>query len=153
MTEARPDTQGPSAGWFEGKRFLFPVRVYYEDTDLSGVVYHATYLRFMERGRSEFLRASGTRHQGMLDAPEPLVWAIRRVSIDYLRPARVDEALTVKTSVLRLTPARMGLRQSILRGPDTLTTAEVEACVITLDGKPRRIPADLAGKLERFRED
>ena len=146
------EIRGPSEGWFEGKSFAFPVRVYYEDTDLSGVVYHATYLRFMERGRSEFLRASGTRHQGMLDAAEPLVWAIRRVTVEFIKPARVDEALTVRTRVQGLSPARMWLVQTIFRGEDVLTRGEVEACVITLDGKPRRIPLDLAEKLDRFLE-
>jgi acyl-CoA thioester hydrolase len=147
-----PDPRGPSEGWFDEKTFVFPIRVYYEDTDLSGVVYHATYLRFMERGRSEFLRAGGMRHQGMLDAAEPLVWAIRRVSIDFEKPARVDEALAVRTEVMNLTRARMWLRQTICRGSNVLTRAEVEACVITLGGKPRRIPGHLAEKLEKLRQ-
>lgn len=146
----KPDAGGPASGWFEGKTFVFPIRVYYEDTDLSGVVYHATYLRFMERGRSEFLRAGGMRHQGLLDAEEPLVWAIRRVAIDYEKPARVDEALEVRTEVKNLSRARMWLDQTICRGGDLLTRAEVEACVITLTGKPRRIPSHLAEKLRRL---
>lgn len=142
--------RAPASGWFEEKTFVFPICVYYEDTDLSGVVYHATYLRFMERGRSEFLRSAGLRHQGMLDADEPLVWAMRRISIDYVKPARVDEALEVHTKVRGLSGARMMLNQEIRRGENLLTEAEVEACVITLDGIPRRIPDHVAQKLAEF---
>ena len=149
----KTDAREPSTGWFEGKAFVFPVRIYYEDTDLSGVVYHAGYLRFMERGRSEFLRAAGLRHQGMLEADEPLVWAVRRLTIDYAKPARVDEAVTVKTEVREVTGVRMRLRQSLWRGPDRLTEAEVEVCVITLEGRPRRIPAPIAAALHGFLED
>src|SRR5262249_4963290 len=83
-------TETPS-GHFEGRTHILPVRVYYEDTDFSGVVYHAKYLHFMERGRSEFLRAAGVRHQGMLKTEEPLVWVVRHIAIDYLKPARVDD--------------------------------------------------------------
>ena len=148
MTTAEP--HAPSSGWYDGKTFVFPLRVYYEDTDLSGVVYHATYLRFMERGRSEFLRSAGLRHQGLLDADEPLVWAIRQIAIDYRRPARVDEALEVHTKVDGLSGVRMRLNQEIRRGDDLLTSAEVEACVVTLDGSPRRIPGHVAEKLAAF---
>lgn len=147
------EARSPASGWFEEKTFVFPLRVYYEDTDLSGVVYHATYLRFMERGRSEFLRAAGLRHQGMLDASEPLVWAVRRVEIDYRKPARVDEALEVHTNVRNLSGARMWLSQDIRRGEDVLTKAEVEACVITLGGQPRRVPGPIAEKLAAFMAD
>jgi acyl-CoA thioester hydrolase len=148
MTTAEP--RAPASGWFEEKTFVFPLRVYYEDTDLSGIVYHASYLRFMERGRSEFLRSTGLRHQGLLDADEPLVWAIRRVSIDYRRPARVDEALEVHTNVGDLSGVRMQLNQEVRRGNDLLTSAEVVACVVTLDGSPRRIPGHVAEKLAAF---
>jgi acyl-CoA thioester hydrolase len=148
MTTTEP--RAPASGWYEGKTFVFPLRVYYEDTDLSGVVYHATYLRFMERGRSEFLRSAGLRHQGMLDADEPLVWAIRRIAIDYRRPARVDEALEVHTKVDGLSGVRMHLEQEVRRGDDLLTSAQVEACVVTLDGNPRRIPGHVAEKLAAF---
>ncbi len=149
MTDARE----PASGWFEGKSFVFPIRIYYEDTDLSGVVYHAGYLRFMERGRSEFLRAAGLRHQGMLDAEEPLVWAVRRLTIHYAKPARVDEALTVRTDVREVSGARMRLDQALWRGAERLTEAEVEVCVITLEGRPRRIPSAIAAALNSFLED
>src|SRR5215813_14610123 len=99
--------KAPAEGWFEGQSFNFPIRVYYEDTDFSGVVYHASYLRFMERGRSEFLRAAGVPHQAMLAGDTPLVWAVRRMTVDFVRPARVDEALVVRTRALEIAGARM----------------------------------------------
>jgi acyl-CoA thioester hydrolase len=147
------DAQEPSGGWLEGRSHVFPIRVYYEDTDFSGVVYHANYLRFMERGRSEFLRLVGAGHQGMLTNTEPLVWAVRRMNVDFLKPARMEDALTVRTEVLELAGARMRLSQAVLRGQVTLVKGEIEVCVITLDGRPRRVPDSTRKKLEFFLEN
>ncbi len=136
-----PDSaHAPASGWFEDRAFFFPLRVYYEDTDFSGIVYHANYLRFMERGRSEFLRATEISHQAMLALDEKLVWAVRRMRIDYRKPARVEEALTIRTRVIEVTAARMRLAQEVRRETEILVAAEVEACLITLDGRPRRVP-------------
>lgn len=140
----------PAEGWLEGGTFVFPIRVYYEDTDFSGVVYHANYLKFMERGRSEFLRMAGVRHQGLLTADEPLVWVVRRLTVDYIRPARVDDALLIQTAVQGLSGARMTLDQAVCRGDDVLVKAQVEACVVTLDGRPRRVPPEVRARLESF---
>ncbi|HXJ02984.1 MAG TPA: tol-pal system-associated acyl-CoA thioesterase [Micropepsaceae bacterium] len=145
--------QEPGSGWLDGRVHLFPVRVYYEDTDFSGVVYHANYLRFMERGRSEFLRLVGAGHQGMLGNAEPLVWAVRRINVDFLKPARMEDALIIRTEVLELAGARMQLHQTVLRGTLPLVTAKVEVCVITLDGRPRRVPNSTRKKLEFFLEN
>ena len=155
MTNPDPENAAarePSGGWLEGRTHVFPVRVYYEDTDFSGVVYHANYLRFMERGRSECLRLMGAGHQGMLGNAEPLVWAVRRMNVEFLKPARMEEALTVRTSMLELAGARMRLAQRVLRGKETLVKAEVEVCTITLDGRPRRVPDSTRKKLEFFLE-
>jgi acyl-CoA thioester hydrolase len=138
----------PTAGWFDGHTHVLPLRVYYEDTDFSGVVYHASYLRFMERGRSDFLRLSGLRHQGMLAAEEPLVWVVRRLTIDYRKPARVDDSLRVRTMVRDITGARLKLGQLVARDDETLVNAEVEVCVITLDGRLRRVPDHIREKLQ-----
>jgi len=140
----------PAEGRFDGTTFVFPIRVYYEDTDFSGVVYHASYLRFMERGRSEFLRAAGVPHQAMLAGATPLVWAVRHMTVEFARPARVDEALNVRTDAIELAGARMQLKQAVLKGSDILVTADVEVCVITLDGKPRRVPDEIRKKLQAF---
>lgn len=134
-------------GRFEGKTHILPIRVYYEDTDLSGLVYHANYLRYMERGRSEFFRAVGITRLAQLDDPEPTAWTLRRVTLEYHRPARIDDLIEVHTRCVALSGARMTAAHSIRKGPDLLTEGEVEACVITLSGKPRRIPEQVREKL------
>lgn len=148
MTTAR--VPEPAAGIFEGQAFVFPLRVYYEDTDFSGVVYHASYLRFMERGRSEFLRAAGAPHQAMLEGDPPLFWAVRRMVVDFNRPARVDEALNVRTKALELAGARLRLDQAVCREAEILVKAEVEVCVVTAEGRPRRVPELVRKKLQSF---
>jgi acyl-CoA thioester hydrolase len=136
-------------GWgrFEGCVHLLPVRVYYEDTDLSGVVYHANYLRFMERGRSEFFRCAGITHLAMMDGDEARVWTLRRAALEFHRPARIDDLLEVRTRATSLTGARMTANQKIVRGGDLLAQGTVEACIVTLLGRPRRIPGDIRAKL------
>lgn len=138
------------AGWFEGNTHVLPVRVYYEDTDTSGIVYHANYLRYFERGRSDFLRLAGVRHLVMLEGENKLVWTLRRVVIEYVRPARVDDLLFVRTRYNLLAGARMNGEQEIVKGDEQLCTAQIEAAVITLDGRPRRIPADIREKMAPY---
>src|SRR5262245_37902222 len=96
MAAAMAD-DAPNAGRFEGKLHLLPVRVYYEDTDLSGLVYHASYLRFFERGRSDCLRCMGVHHTALLQAPEPMAFAVSKIAVEFVRPARIDDALVVTT--------------------------------------------------------
>ena len=143
-------THEPNPGWFEALTYVFPVRVYYEDTDFSGAVYHASYLRFMERGRSEFLRAAGVPHEAILKSDDPHFWVVRRMKIEFLRPARVDEPLVVRTKVLELGGARMRLDQAVCRGTEVLASAEVEVCIIGRDGKLRRVPAAMRRSLETY---
>lgn len=140
----------PPSGLFDGKTYFFPVRVYYEDTDLSGLVYHANYLRFMERGRSEFLRVSGAGHKELLETPEPLAWAVYRMEIDFKRPARIEDALTITTAVTEVSPARVKLAQNVRKQGQILVNARCEVCIITLDGRPRRMPDAIRRKLESF---
>jgi acyl-CoA thioester hydrolase len=135
------------AGAFHGKTHILPIRIYYEDTDLSGLVYHANYLRFMERGRSEYFRCAGIVRLAQLDDPEPTAWTLRKASLDYHRPARLDDLVEVHTRCTGLTGARMTATQTIHCGGTLLVRGQVEACIITLSGKPRRIPGDMRGKL------
>ena len=137
-------------GCFEGKIHCLPIRIYYEDTDLSGIVYHANYLRFMERGRSEFFRCAGISKLAALDNEEPWAWALRKASIEYLRPARVDDLVEVRTAAVSLTGARMVADQRVYCGERLLTRGSVEACIIAFSGKPRRIPSELREKLTPF---
>lgn len=137
-------------GRFEGKTHVLPIRIYYEDTDLSSVVYHANYLRFMERGRSEFFRAVGISKLAHLHEPEPTAWTLRKVEIEYFRPARVDDLVEVHTKAIALTGARLSAEQTITCAGAMLTRGLVEACMMTLGGKPRRIPQDIRDKLLPF---
>lgn len=139
-----------SMGRFDGKTHILPVRVYYEDTDVSGIVYHANYLRYMERGRSEFLRLAGIHHMVMLANDEPIAWTIRRMEIDYAKAARLDETLEVHTRYISMSGARLSGAQWVKRGGIDLVTATVEAAIITMSGKPRRIPEDVRTKLLPF---
>lgn len=140
----------PSAGWFEGREHFLPVRVYYEDTDFTGVVYHANYVRYFERGRSDFLRLAGVGHADLLDREDPAAFVITRMIIDFKRPGRIDDALLVHTTYDVFKGARLEISQSIMQGEELLATAEVHAACIHLDGRPRRPPSVLVEKLAGF---
>ena len=124
----------------------FPVRVYYEDTDLAGIVYYANYLKFIERGRSEWVRSLGI-DQGQLRAQAGIVFAVRRVVADYLRPAVFDDVLDVRTRPLAVTGARIVLAQDVARGDTVLFAAEVTLVALTDAGAPARIPAEIRAAL------
>ncbi|TGY90256.1 tol-pal system-associated acyl-CoA thioesterase [Marinicauda algicola] len=141
------DAQTPEAGRWTGPLHLLPVRVYYEDTDFTGVVYYANYLKFFERGRTDALRTAGVSHEQLLRADPPLGFAVRRITVEYALPARIDDALTVETRFLEARGARMAIAQRILRGDDLIATAEVEAACIDLDGRPRRLPKSVSQAL------
>lgn len=119
-------------------------RVYYADTDFSGVVYHARYLEFFERGRSDFLRLAGVHHTELADGlhGEKLVWIVRRMEIDFRKPARIDDILTVETRTLGVSGARITMAQALKRGDDMLVEAKVEAAIISETGRPRRFPRE-----------
>jgi acyl-CoA thioester hydrolase len=134
-------------GRFEGKTHILPIRVYYEDTDLSGVVYHANYLRYMERGRTEFFRLAGIAKMAALDDAEPTAWTLRHASIAFHRPARLEDQLEVHTACPLLGGARMHADQKIYSGDKLLVHGKIEACIMTLSGKPRRIPEIVRAKL------
>lgn len=121
---------------------LFQCRVYYEDTDLAGIVYYANYLRFIERARTEYVRALGVDQVRMRDE-EGLVFAVRRLEADYLAPAQFDDVLEVLTEPIQITGARVVLRQRVRRGGVDLFDATVTLVALTLSGTPARIPAKL----------
>ncbi len=135
-----PDLAGRLVG--EGHRL--PVRVYYEDTDFSGVVYHAAYLKFLERGRTDFLRLRDISHAALCEAG--LAFAVRRMTLDFAKAARIDDALLVETRVAALRGASIVLDQWVRRGETVLVGAEVTVALIDRDGRPRRLtPAILDG--------
>ncbi|MBY6069222.1 tol-pal system-associated acyl-CoA thioesterase [Leisingera aquaemixtae] len=119
----------------------FPVRVYYEDTDMGGIVYHANYLRFIERARSDWVRGIGVDQNAMREAG--LIYVVRRIEADYLAPAKFDEELLVTTTMHNVTPARMILNQEVTRDGQPLFRAQVTIVCITAGGKPARLPAEI----------
>ena len=124
----------------------FTLRVYYEDTDLAGIVYYANYLKFIERGRSEWVRGLGV-DQGALKRDHGLVFAVRRVEADYLKPAKYDDELRVTTGLIAETGARIVLDQAVWRGNDKLFTATVTLVCLTETGAAARLPAEIRAKI------
>lgn len=120
----------------------FTLRVYYEDTDLGGIVYYANYLKFIERARTEFVRARGI-DQRALKADKGIVFAVRHLEADFLGPARFDDELEVETTVEAMTGARIVMRQSVIRAGETLFSALVTLVAITEAGQPARLPANI----------
>jgi len=126
---------------------LWPLRVYYEDTDLAGIVYYANYLKFIERARTEFVRELGV-DQGALKRDLGLVFAVRRVEADYRSPAKFDDQLVVATHVESVTAARLVMRQIVRRHETVLFEACVTLVCLHETGKPARIPADIRATLQ-----
>lgn len=137
----------PATGVIQAGQHLLPVRVYYEDTDFTGVVYHATYLRFFERGRSDCLRLMGVSHAELGARPEPVAFAVRRIEVEFVRAAKVDDALIVRTAFDRLQGPRILVRQSIERDGSEIASALVEVVCIRPDGRPVKPPADIVAAL------
>ena len=141
------------SGWLTEAGHAFRARIYYADTDFSGFVYHARYLEFLERGRSDYLRLAGIRHTELAAGEQPLVWVVRRMEIEFAAPARMDDIVTIETQTDEISGARIIMSQTMLRQthsqPDTrLISAKVEAAIVTRDGRPRRFPKDWATRLK-----
>ncbi len=137
-----PDLAGRLVEDEHGRRHILPVRVYFEDTDFSGLVYHASYVRWCERGRSDFLRLLGTDARRLIDGSsgqEPAAFVVRRMSFDFLRPARIDDILTIETRVKEFGGASVTLLQMISHGEKRLVEAEVAAVLVSVSGKPLRL--------------
>jgi acyl-CoA thioester hydrolase len=125
----------------------YELRVYYQDTDAGGIVYHANYLAFAERARSEALRALGAPHVEMVRR-FGVMFVVRRVVLDYQRPARLDEVIAVETAITEVSGAKVTIRQNFWRDSDSLAVLEVGlGCARVSDGKAARIPAEMAGRL------
>jgi len=140
----------PSMGYFDGRQHFYPIRVFYEDTDFSGVVYYANYLRFLERARSSFFRLAGVGHAELLERDVPLAFVIRKINLDYKRSAKIDDVLSVMTTYDSFKGARLMVTQKIYRGEELLLTADSEAACIDLDGRPKRAPKEMMAKLSPF---
>jgi acyl-CoA thioester hydrolase len=130
----------PAEGAFDGKIHFFPLRIYFEDTDLAAIVYHANYLRFMERARSDMLRAAGIDQRAAVEAGEG-VYAVAELSIRYRGSAKLDDDLIVASKMLEVRAASVVIQQRVMRGDQVLTDARVTAAFLTPEGRPKRQPA------------
>ncbi|MFM5913890.1 MAG: YbgC/FadM family acyl-CoA thioesterase [Chakrabartia godavariana] len=147
MIASQPDA--PQSGRFVGREHRFPVRVYFEDTDFSGVVYHASYLRFMERARSDMLSVAGI-DQRTAFAQGDGVYAVAELSIKYHRPAHFDDALLIVSTVEQVRAASCLIQQRVMLGDELKAEARVLAAFLTPDGRPRRQPRPWIDAFERL---
>jgi acyl-CoA thioester hydrolase len=145
MTSSAFDT--PYRGGFAGREHRFALTVYFEDTDTAGIVYYANYLKYMERARSDMLRAVGVDQRAALDAADG-VYAVAEVAIRYLKSARLNDDLVIASILETIRAASVIIHQRVMRGTEILTDARVTAAFMTLDGRPKRQPAEW---IDRFR--
>ncbi|TFI59979.1 tol-pal system-associated acyl-CoA thioesterase [Sphingomonas parva] len=139
----------PANGVLQGGTHLFPVRVYFEDTDVAGIVYYANYLRFMERARSDMLRAIGVDQRGALEAGEG-VYAVAEVAVRYKAPAKLGDDLLVVTKIEEIRAASVLIHQQVIRGEELLVDAHVTAAFLTPEGRPRRQPRAWVAEFQRL---
>jgi acyl-CoA thioester hydrolase len=138
-----------AVGRFDGRDHILPIRIYYEDTDFTGLVYHASYVRFLERGRTDYLRLAGISHRDLLEREQPCAFALTALALRFHKAARIDDVLQVHTLYDAVSGPRLVITQHIDRGGELILDASVEAACITLAGRARRPPPDL---IERLRQ-
>jgi acyl-CoA thioester hydrolase len=138
----------PLSGRIDGDHHELPVRIYYEDTDFSGVVYHANYLKYFERGRSEYMRLIGVHHHQLAALEAPLAFAVSSIHIKYLTPARIDDLVSVKSRLNAVRGASFSLDQWVEREGKKLAEAQVQVVCIDLKGRPKRLPKDLQAAIK-----
>jgi len=129
----------------EQRKHIYSVRVYYEDTDMGGVAYHANYLKYIERARSDYVRRLGNDQNAMRD--DGIVWVIRRIEADYLAPARFEDELTIETHFISRSGVRLTMGQLVKRGETEIFRATVTAVCMNAEGKPVRLPAEIRALL------
>jgi len=142
----------PYEGAFVGRTHHFALRVYFEDTDVAGIVYYANYLKFMERARSDMIRAAGIDQRGAIESGEG-VYAVAEAQIKYRRPAKLDDALVVLSEVREVRAASCIIHQRVMRGEEVLTDATVTAAFLANDGRPKRQPRAWVEVFERLKKE
>lgn len=149
-----PDIAGRLVADETGQHHVLPVRVYFEDTDAGGIVYHASYVRFCERGRTDFLRLLGAQARCLFDGgagADPAIFVVRRMSMDFFRPGLMDDFLTVETRVKEIGGASLTLLQTIMRDGKRIFDAEVTLVLISKSGKPQRLSERVRTAFEAHR--
>ena len=144
-----PDLDTPYRGGFVGAKHHFALTVYFEDTDTAGVVYYANYLKFMERARSDMIRAAGIDQRAELDSSGS-AYAVADVSIKYRKPAYLGDDLVVVSTIQAVRAVSVTIQQRVMRGAELLTDAMVTAAFLTSDQRPQRQPRDWVGRFERI---
>ena len=139
----------PPSGTIEGATHYYPVRVFFEDTDLSGIAYHANYLKWCERARSDLLRVLGINQREAFEAGEG-VYAVSEAQIKWRRPAKLDDELIVETRALELRAASARMEQKVMRGEELLAQVDIVAAFVTPEGRPRRQPEEWRRAFEQF---
>jgi len=142
-------TDLPYSGRFDGSRHLFAIRVYFDDTDAGGVVYHANYMRFMERARSDMLRVAGIDQRAAMEAGEG-VYVVSEIAVRYRRPAKLDDDLLVVSQIVKIGAATCAIHQRVMRGTETMTDAIVTAALMGPKGRPKRQPKAWIDIFERL---
>ncbi len=141
----------PASGEIKGKTHIYPVRVFFEDTDAGGIVYYANYLKFAERARSEFIRAIGWNQREKLQSEENIGFAVRHCEADYKASARLEDVISVHTRVTKLGGASMVMNQSFVRDGKEIVNINVKlACLVLDEGVPARMPKDLYEKVKQY---
>lgn len=130
-----------------------PIRIYFEDTDVTGIVYHANYIKYFERGRAESLRASFANLSSLMEGDDPCSFAVAQLDVAFKRPARLDDQIVVETTLVEARGAKMMFEQKIFRSDQLLTEANVTVAVITLDGRPRRMPRRMQERMDELLAD
>ncbi|HEX9790021.1 MAG TPA: tol-pal system-associated acyl-CoA thioesterase [Kiloniellales bacterium] len=137
------------SGTIDGLTHRFPIRVYYEDTDVAGIVYYANYLKFAERARTEMLRLVGVNQSEMTER-YGLVFAVRTCAVDFLRPARLDDVVEVRSCLVKLAAATLQAAQAVWRGGEELARLDLRVACLRRDGRPSRIPGPVRQTLEPY---
>ena len=137
----------PYRGGFVGPEHRFALTVYFEDTDTAGIVYYANYLKFMERARSDMLRAAGIDQRGAMERGEG-VYAVAEANIRYLRPAKLGDDLLIRSTLVQVRAASVIIRQAVFRGEEPIAEGRITAAFLTLDGSPTRQPRAWVDRFE-----
>ena len=144
-----PDPWPHLAGRLTDDGHILPIRVYFEDTDFSGLVFHGTYVNWGERGRSDFLRLLGVHHNELIDGDEPAAFVVRRMEFDFRAPARIDDVVEVHTRVDQMRAADVWLDQTVMRDRRVICRARVQVVLISKNGKPQRLAGKVRDAFER----
>lgn len=142
----------PTSGFLKGNEHYLPLRVYYEDTDSLGMVYHGTYLQYMERGRTEFLRCLGILNPELAEREDGMLWAVHSANLRFVKIAKPDDALVVISKASHLGAASATIDQKIMRGDELIFEGTIKVASIDHDGRAKRMPRDIREKFKTLKE-